>query len=161
MKINDDIQRVKREVEAEFFGEEQNWNRVENSVSKPYRTLKAVENIMCNICVLCTHLFLLKGGYIYRVTYILMQLQKQPNQPAIRQSEPDNRDWRSRPEQLPSPVEERFRQDQPNSHYGRGQFSSQQGVNNHFSEISRIYIWVYLNAVNNYLHKQHAHFFCT
>ncbi|KAK1403623.1 Eukaryotic translation initiation factor [Heracleum sosnowskyi] len=85
VKISDDILRVKREVEAEFFGEEQNWNRVENS------------------------------------------LQKQPNQPAIRHSEPDNRDWRSRPEQLPSPVEERFRQDQLNSHHGRGQFSSQQG----------------------------------
>lgn len=85
VKINDDILRVKREVEAEFFGEEQNWNRAENSVTK------------------------------------------QPIQPAIRHSELDNRDWRSRPEQLPSPVEERFRQDQFISHHGRGQFPSQQG----------------------------------
>ncbi|KAL1819734.1 hypothetical protein ACET3Z_014603 [Daucus carota] len=84
-KINDDILRVKQEVEAEFFGEDQNWNRVENSP------------------------------------------QKQPNQPTIRHAEPDSRDWRSRPEQLPIPVEERFRQDQLNSHHGRGPFSSQQG----------------------------------
>lgn len=90
-----------------------------------------------------------------------MQLPKQPIQPAIRQSEPDNRDWRSRPEQLPSPVEERFRQDQLNLHHGRGQFSSQQGVNNHFSKISSIYLWVYHNAVimNKCLHIEHTFFF--
>lgn len=85
VKINDDIRRVKREVEAEFFGEVQNWNRIESS------------------------------------------LQKQPNQPTIRHSDPDNRDRHSRPEQLPTPVEERFRQDQLNSHHEREPFSSQQG----------------------------------
>lgn len=62
MKISDDILRVKREVEAEFFGEEQNWNRVENTVITLTLHIKAVENIECNICVLCTHLFLLEGS---------------------------------------------------------------------------------------------------
>lgn len=33
MKITDDILRVKQEVEAEFFGADQDWNRVENNVS--------------------------------------------------------------------------------------------------------------------------------
>lgn len=88
-----------------------------------------------------------------------MQSQKQPVQPAIRPSEPDSRDWRSRPELPPTPVEDRFRQDQLNSHHGRGHFSSQQGVN-HFSEISSIYIWVYHDSVimNICLHLRHAHF---
>ena len=81
------------------------------------------------------------------MTYILTQPQKQPNQPTIRHAEPDSRDWRSRPEQLPIPVEERFRQDQLNSHHGRGPFSSQQGVNNIFSDIACIYVCVYHHAV--------------
>ncbi|KAL8149629.1 eukaryotic translation initiation factor-like [Apium graveolens] len=32
VKITDDILRVKREVEAEFFGDDQNWNRLENNL---------------------------------------------------------------------------------------------------------------------------------
>ncbi|KAK1399907.1 eukaryotic translation initiation factor-like [Heracleum sosnowskyi] len=92
VKITDDILRVKREVEAEFFGDDQNWNRVENN------------------------------------------LQNRPNQSAICHTEPDSRDWRSRPAPLPTLVDSRHnegnqynRQDQPNSKYGRGPFPSHQG----------------------------------
>ncbi|WOH01140.1 hypothetical protein DCAR_0520521 [Daucus carota subsp. sativus] len=92
VKITDDILRVKQEVEAEFFGADQDWNRVENN------------------------------------------LQNQPNQSAIRQLEPDSRDWRSRPTPLPSTVDLRHnggnqynRQDQQDLQYRRGTFSSQHG----------------------------------
>lgn len=68
---------------------------------------------------------------------IFIQLQNQPNQSAIRQLEPDSRDWRSRPTPLPSTVDLRHnggnqynRQDQQDLQYRRGTFSSQHGVNN-------------------------------
>lgn len=79
-----------------------------------------------------------------------MQLQNQPNQSAIRYTEPDSRDWRSRPAPLPTLVDSRHnegnqynRQDQLNSKYGRGPFSSQQGVNNPNLKV-QLYILGYL-----------------
>lgn len=106
VNIPDEILKVKQVVEAEFFGEAQNWGHGESNPPV------------------------------------------QQNQPQSRYSEPDSRDWRGRSVQVPSSVEERSwigdresggrldsrqdgnqynRQDQPNSQYGRGQYSSNQG----------------------------------
>lgn len=106
VNIPDEILKVKQVVEAEFFGEAQNWGHGESNPPV------------------------------------------QQNQPQSRYSEPDSRDWRGRSVQVPSSVEERSwigdresggrldsrqdgnqynRQDQLNSQYGRGQYSSNQG----------------------------------
>lgn len=107
VNIPDDILKVKQVVEAEFFGEAQNWGHGESNPPV------------------------------------------QQNQSQNRYSEPDSRDWRGRSAQVPSAVEERSwigdresggrsdsrkqdgnqynRQDQQNSQFGRGQYSSNQG----------------------------------
>ncbi|XP_040996517.1 eukaryotic translation initiation factor-like [Juglans microcarpa x Juglans regia] len=98
VEVPDDVLKIKREIEAEFFGEEQNWGRGETNP---------------------------------------------PQNPQIRSSEPDNRDWRVRSAQFPTSGESREfggrfdsrlqednqfnRQDQLNSQFGRAQISSNQG----------------------------------
>ncbi|KAL1817729.1 eukaryotic translation initiation factor [Daucus carota subsp. sativus] len=107
VNITDEILKVKQVVEAEFFIEAQNWGHGESNPPVPQ------------------------------------------SQPQSRYSEPDSRDWRGRSAQVPSSVEERSwigdresggrldsrqqdsnqynRQDQLNSQFGRGQYSSNQG----------------------------------
>lgn len=97
------------------------------------------------------------------------------SQPQSRYSEPDSRDWRGRSAQVPSSVEERSwigdresggrldsrqqdsnqynRQDQLNSQFGRGQYSSNQGVSCAYyrSVLSTYFIYPYYQIMKQLL----------